>query len=187
MHYNNNNNLKVNWLTRYHRFVWLELSVLTSHSVLELREAGASPPEQGGRPPGRRPVLAKRLPRGAAVGARRVPRGCTPRAGQLSPGLPARPDPPPRRRPQPLPRRSGEQGRAGRAGLSTPGAAAALLKKPERAAPLSFYVRARGEAPTPGATAAALGRPALPALLCGAAPAPLRLSTSPANPGPPGG
>lgn len=37
-----------------------------------------------------------------------------------------------------------------RAGVSEPAAAAALLKKPERAAPLSFYVRAREQPPPPG-------------------------------------
>lgn len=49
--------------------------------------------------------------------------------------------------------------------------AVALLKKQERAAPLSFYVRTRGEAPTPGVPAAAPGHPVLPPTLSGAVPA----------------
>lgn len=83
-----------------------------------------------------------------------------------------------------------------RAGLSEPAAAAALLKKPERAAPLSFYVRAREQPPPPGSgrCSRAPGAPSFSVwscpccksapLLCPAHPP---LLAEPSPPGQPGG
>lgn len=179
---------------------------MTSPSIPDLNDAEAGPTEQGregARLGGERCLRSacRAEPPGAAP---RVPPALTPGSRAPPPlcrGRPPDPAPVPSAPlrcggPGPAAARSPYLGapacRAGRAGLSAP--AAALLKKPERAAPLSFYVRARGEAPTPGAPAAAPGQPALPPSLRRAAPAAsvLRSSAPPVplslrTPGPPGG
>lgn len=109
-------------------------------------------------------------------------RAARPRAAP--PLCPAPGPPAPLRRPRPARSPSPYLGapacRAGRAGLSAPATTATLLKKPERAAPLSLYVRARVRSPHPRGSGRCC-RPPGAHSLCGAAPAAsvLRSSTPP--------
>lgn len=161
-----NNNLKVNQLMCYYHLTWS--SRYGSPSAVQLPQPI----------PGRVPAPVQH--------ARADPRG----SGQRpSCSAPARPAPPAAL--------SAYLAQApARAGLSEPAAAAALLKKPERAAPLSFYVRAREQPPPPG-PAAAPGHLELPLSLSGAVlsasllrssvPPVLLCLRTPVRPGQPGG
>lgn len=130
------------------------------------------------------------------------PCGCRSRsrAGAARPGSPGAPGSaaarsrPLRSRPAPAPPAAlgAYLGTPARAGLSEPAAAAAVLKKPERAAPLSFYVRAREQPPPPGPgrCSRAPAAPAFPVQSCPRCKsAPLLRPACPPlpeHPGPPG-